>query len=131
MSTINKLREKILLMQDVMGNKPINGAHSTEDLPFVAGSQVDVARILSSRDISEDKEQNNEDPLFKVIDRRRKETPGETDNKMEEKHKRAEEGNEIKITDRIPRTGSVLHDITQHQNHRKGYTFYDGVSSLA
>jgi hypothetical protein len=129
MSTISKLTEMIMLMQDVVDNKPISGAHRTEDWPFIVGSQVDAARTLSSRDISEETEQRNDDPLYKVMERRRNETADETDNKREEKHKMAKAGKERKTMDRHPRSRSVLQDIRQHENNLKGYKFSYGVSS--
>lgn len=130
MSTISKLTETIMLMQDVVDNKPISGAHSTEDWPFIAGSQADAVRTSSSGDIPEETQQHNDDPLYKVMERRRNETADETDNKRDEEHKMAKAGKERKIVDRHPRSRSFIHDVMQHENNRKGYTFYKGVSSL-
>jgi hypothetical protein len=129
-STISKLTDKNMVRHDVVGNKRINGANSREDGPFNAGSEMGAAPTLSNKDISEETELHNDDPLYKATEEKRNETPDETDNKRNEKQKLTKVEEERKIMDRYPRSRSVVHDIMQHENHRKGYRFYYEVSSL-
>lgn len=129
-STISKLTDKNMVRHDVVGNKRINGASITEDGPFNAGSEMGAAPTLSNKDISEETELHNEDPLYEATEGKRNETPDETDNKGKEKHKLTKAEEERKIMDRYPRSRSVVHDIMQHENNRKGYRFYYGVSLL-
>jgi hypothetical protein len=126
-STISKLTDKNTLMRDSVVKKTINGANSTKEGPFIAGIQVDAAATLPDEDISEETEVHNDDPLYEATKGRRNQTRDETGNKSNEQHK-AGEGR--KIMDRYPRSRSILHDVTQHENYRKGYRFYYGVSSL-
>jgi hypothetical protein len=129
MSTISKLTDKNMVRHDVMGNKRINGASSREDGPFSAGSEMGAVSTLSNKDISEETELHNDDPLYKATEERRNETPDEID-KRNEKHKLTKAEEERTIMDRYTPSRSVVHDILQHENHRKGYRFYYGVSSL-
>jgi hypothetical protein len=129
-STISKLTDKNMVRHDVVGNKGINGANSREDELFNAGSEMGLPPTLSNKDISEETEQHNDDPLYKETEEKRNETPDETDNKRNEKLKLTKAEEQRKIMDRYPRSRSVVHDIMQHENHRKGYRFYYGVSSL-
>jgi hypothetical protein len=124
--SIRKLTDKNLVMHDVVGNKPINDSSSTEDRPFIADSEVDAAPTLSNIDTSEANDFYNDDPLYKATEKRRNET---TDvNRGNDEHKLAKAGEESKIMDRYHRSRSVVHYIMQHENHRKGYRFYHGVS---
>jgi hypothetical protein len=129
-STISKLTDKNMVRHDVVGSKRTNGASSGEDGPFNDGRELGAAPTLSNKDISEETEQHNEDPLYKAIEKRRNETLDETDNKRNEKNKLTNTEEERKIMDRYSRARSVVHGIMQHENHRKGYRFYYGVSSL-
>lgn len=129
-STISKLTDKNMVRHDVVGNKRINGASSREDGPFIAGSEMGAAPTLSNKDISVEIELHNDDPLYKATEEKRNETPDETDSKRDEKHKLTKAEEERKIMDKYPRSRSVVHDIMQHENHRKGYRLYYGVSSL-
>jgi hypothetical protein len=129
-STISKLTDKNIVRHDVVGNKRTNGASGGEAGPFDDGSELGAALTLSNKDISEQTEQHNDDTLYKAIEKRRNETHNETDNKRNEKNKFTKAEEERKIMDRYSRSRSVVHDIMQHENHRKGYRFYYGVSSL-
>ena len=128
-STISKLTDD-MVRHDIVDNKRINGANSREDEPFNAGSEMGAAPTLSNKDISEETERHNDDPLYKATEEKRNERPDETDNKRKEKHKFTKTEEERKIMDGYPRSRSVVHDIMQHENRRKGYRFYSGVSSL-
>jgi len=129
-STIGKLTDENMVSDDVVGNKRINGANNRDDGPFNAGSEIGAAPILSNEDISEETEQYNDDSLYKAIEEQRNEAPNEKDKKRNEKHNLANAEEERKIMDSYPHSSSVAHDVLQHENHRKGYRFYYGVSLL-
>jgi hypothetical protein len=129
-TTVSKLTDKNVVRHDVVGNKRTNDASSGEHGPFNDGSELGAAPTLSNKDVSEETEQHNDDALYKAIEKRRNEEPDETDNKRNEKNKLTKAEEERKIMDRYSRSRSVVHDIMQHENRRKGYRFYSGVSSL-
>jgi hypothetical protein len=129
-STISKLTDKNMAWHDVVGNKRINSASSRQDGPFNADSEMGAAPTLSNKDSSEETELHNDNPMYKATEERRNETPDERDNKRNEKHKLTNADEERKIMDRYPRSRSVSYDILQQENLRKGYRFYNGVSSL-
>jgi hypothetical protein len=130
-STVSKLTDKNTVRHNVVGNKRINGVSSREDEPFNVGSETGAAPTLSNKDVSEGTELHNDDPLYKATEERRNETPDETDNKRNEEYMLTKAEEERKIMDWYPRSRSDVHDIMQHENHRKGYKYYYGVSSLA
>jgi len=129
-STISKLTDKNMARHDVVGNKRINGASSREDGPFDASSEMGAAPTLFNKDISEETEQHNDDSLYKTTEEKLNETPDEREKKRKGKRKLTKAEEERKVMDSYPQSRSVVHDVTQHENHRKGYRFYYGVSSL-
>jgi len=129
-STISKLTDKNMVRHEVVGNKRINGANSREDRPFDAGSEMGAAPTLSNKDISEETELHNDDSLYKATEEKLNETPDEREKKRKEKRKLTKAEEERKVMDSYPQSRSVVHDVMQHENHRKGYRFYYGVSSL-
>jgi len=129
-STISKLTDKNVARHNVVGNKRFNGANSREDGPFNAGSELGATPTLSNKDISEETELHNDDSLYKAIEEKLNETPDETEKKRNEKHKLTKAEEERKIMDRYSHSWFVVQDVMQHNNHRKGYRFYYGVSSF-
>jgi hypothetical protein len=129
-SAVSKLTDNNMLTHDSEVNKPINGATSTEEGPFIAGIQVDAARKVPNKDISEEVELHNDYKLYKATEGRRNETRDETEDDSNEQHKLTKAAEGRKNMDRYPRSRSLEHGAVEHENYRKGYRFYYGVSSL-
>jgi hypothetical protein len=131
LSTISNILDNSKMLTDnMLVNESIQDTATISNHTFIAGIRKEAEPKLSSNDISEETEPSYEVPLYEETDEKRIETPDYHQNTRHEQEALITAEERRDIMGRYPRSGFIVHDVTEHENYHKGYRFYPGVSSL-